>query len=118
MGKTSRAPISYTCSAIDSVIDAIKSVEKSSNLNGHITEEELKTALTDINSTVWNLDTALEDLRKSNAKLRDWGDQEASKVDDLVDEVNSLQDKIKELESRIEEQDGVIKDLEEENVNY
>lgn len=73
-----------TCPNIDKIKKDILDVEKLSNVrkrsyrvedideaNDQISE--LESILSDINSLVWNMDSALEDLRSDNSKLRDLG---------------------------------------------
>ena len=58
----------------------------------------------------------LEDLRTDNSRLRDWGEAEESKVDELENQVSDLESKIQDLENRISELEFENSDLENKNL--
>jgi len=93
-----REPVKDTCPLIDKCIKQIKSaVDKSIDVSY---SRDVDTMEAWIEDTVWLLDKiieAFEELRDSNAKLRDWGCNEASRVDELEEKVDELEEKVDEL---------------------
>ena len=66
----------------------------------------------------------LEELRDSNSKLREWGEKEAGRVDELEDEDGEYDKQITDLNSEIEdlkfdigELKAEIKDLQNANTH-
>lgn len=45
----------------------------------------------------------LEELRSDNSQLRDWGSEEASRVDELETEVETLMEEISDLTTQLRE---------------
>jgi uncharacterized small protein (DUF1192 family) len=43
----------------------------------------------------------MEDLRQANSDLRDWGNDEANKVDELEEEISELGFQIEELKEEL-----------------
>ena len=81
-----REPVKNTCPTIDeaiSYIDRIKNVTK------------------DIYYWCEQAETELENLRKANEALRDWGNEEAEKVDELENRVSDLEAEIEELKEEL-----------------
>jgi chromosome segregation ATPase len=78
-----REPIKHTCPDIDKVIKRISAACKDARHTIHDTEEDLRSKLDWIDSELNGLDSDLEDLRRSNSALRDWGTEEAERVDKL-----------------------------------
>ena len=70
-----REPVKHTCPDIDSVLSQI---------------EEAKSMMLDAISLLSRLDRELENLRSSNDLLRDWGANEADRVDELEEELRVL----------------------------
>lgn len=98
-----REPIKFTCPLIDKCIQQIKSViDKSIDVSY---SRDVDTMEEWIEDTVWLLDKimeAFEELRDSNDKLRDWGSNEANRVDELELKIVKLEEKIEELENELE----------------
>jgi len=83
-----KAPVKHTCPDIDKLIKLLEDFEKS--YKDH-EDSDLKYSIYNL---VWEVSNGLEDLRKSNSLLRDWGE-------DLCTEIDSLENYTSELESKI-----------------
>lgn len=98
-----REPVKDTCPLIDKCIQQIKSViDKSIDVSY---SRDVDTMEEWISDTVWLMDKiieTLEELRDSNSKLRDWGCNEADRVDELEEKIEKLENKIYELSSEVE----------------
>lgn len=67
-------PPPYQCSNIDKVIKGLRSAEKTASRNySHSEEDELRSALSDIEHDLWNLESEVEDIRKECERIREWG---------------------------------------------
>jgi len=94
--KHDREPIKHTCPDIDKYIKWIKfEIVKDRDLK-NMDEKELFDAASSMSSQLESCIDYLEELRKSNDTLRQWGITEA-------DEVDSLKNYIEELEQKLEE---------------
>ena len=69
-----RCPVQYTCPMIDEGINHLGYAEK-----------------------------AFEEVRTANGKLRDWGTEMASEVEDLRYKVDGLEEKVSDLENSVDE---------------
>mgnify|MGYP001241419595 FL=1 len=99
-----REPVKFTCPLIDKCIEQIKAVINNSVDVSY--SRDVDTMEEWISDTVWLMDKiieTLEELRDSNSKLRDWGSNEASRVDELELKIVKLEEKIEELENQIYE---------------
>lgn len=76
----SRAPVKNTCPDIDKVIDCV----------------------TGARDNLYGLERTMEQLRSDNSALRDWGNDEANRVDELESEQEELRNEIDELKREIE----------------
>lgn len=98
-----REPVKDTCPLIDKCIQQIKSaIDKSIDVSY---SRDVDTMEEWISDTVWLLDKiieAFEELRDSNSKLREWGCNEASRVDELEEKIEKLENKIYELSSEVD----------------
>ena len=93
--KHSREPIKHTCPDIDKYIKWIKfEIVKDRDLK-NMDEKELFDAASSMGSQLESCIDYLEELRKSNETLRNWGITEA-------DEVDSLQNYVEELEVKLQ----------------
>jgi len=90
--------IGQTCPKINEVISAIESVEWSEN------EWWTEKMLVEI----------MEEIRKANSDLRDWGNDMCRERDDLQDENDNLESRIKDLKSDIMDYKNEIHNLESE----
>jgi len=98
-----REPVKFTCPLVDKCIEQIKSViDKSVDVSY---SRDVDTMEEWISDAVWLMDKiieTLEELRDSNSKLRDWGSNEASCVDELELKIVKLENKIEALENELE----------------
>jgi len=88
--KHSREPIKHTCPDIDKYIKWIKfEIVKDRDLK-IMDEKELFDAASSMSSQLESCIDYLEELRKSNETLRNWGIEEATRVDDLEYELEEV----------------------------
>ncbi len=95
MGKHHREPIKHTCPDIDKLIKGQSEIMKRIRNYQKIDEiDDLKDIISDIENILWDFEDKLEELRRSNDTLRDWGISEAEEVDKLEDRVFTLQNEL------------------------
>lgn len=70
-----REPVRHTCPDVDAALDHVSSSTR---------------VLNDAEDSLRSIGRILEDLRKSNEKLREWGCEEADRVDELKQEIEDL----------------------------
>jgi len=93
--KHNREPIKHTCPDIDKYIKWIKmEVVRDRDLK-NMDEKELFDAASSMSNQLESCIDYLEELRKSNDTLRNWGISEAEEVDSLSNYVEELESKIK-----------------------
>ena len=86
-----REPIEHTCPDIDKLVKGIDEINKMLRGYKKLDEvDDLKDLISDIENTLWDFDTKLEELRRSNDTLRDWGISEAEQVDKLEEELSKV----------------------------
>lgn len=88
------APVKHTCPDIDAAIKRLKDAMRGCK---SIEDESLARDI------VWEIDyvmSDLEDLRKSNAALRDWGEDLEKQLEDKDNEIYELQQKIEEMSNQ------------------
>lgn len=84
MSKHNREPIKHTCPDIDKLIKGINEIQKLTKNYQKIDEvDDLKDILSDVENILWDFEDKLEELRRANDTLRDWGISEAEEVDKL-----------------------------------
>lgn len=87
------APVKHTCPDIDKALkwikDAIREAEQGQRLHDI---DDMRESLRWVVNQIEDIPSTLEDLRKANHLLREWGEG-------LEDEVNKLENKISDLES-------------------
>ena len=89
--KHDREPIAYTCPTIDKYIKSIKlEIFKDRELKS-MNESELFDAACSMRNELEMCIDYLEELRKSNDTLRQWGITEAEEVDSLQSYVEELE---------------------------
>lgn len=89
-----REPIKHTCPDIDQYIKWIKfEIVKDRDLK-NMDEKELFDVASSMSSQLESCIDYLEELRKSNDTLRQWGIEEARNVDDLEAMVYELESKV------------------------
>lgn len=118
-----REPIKHTCPNIDWTQDSVRNIL--TELRYIVTDTEpvyIERAMNNVESIVNDVVSKLEELRRSNDTLRQWGIDEASRADELeemLDDVESkysdecsenaaLKQKIKELENEVEELNNMV----------
>lgn len=70
-----REPVRHTCPDVDAALDHVSSSSR---------------VLSDVEDALRSIGRLLEDLRKSNEKLREWGCEEADRVDELKQDIEDL----------------------------
>ena len=124
----------YTCPLIDEVIAYLTelhsySLELISALEGEKLAEGARNVLedftTEINSTfkpdMWGealLTRKMEDIRKANSELREWGshhEKQCVELEDVSLEVDGLKDNIYDLECKVRDLENENYSLEQEN---
>ena len=94
MSKHNREPIKHTCPDIDKYIKWIKmEIVKDRDLK-NMDEKELFDVASSMSYKLEECIDHLEELRKSNDTLRQWGIEEARNVDDLEARVYELESKL------------------------
>lgn len=88
--------VAFTCPTIDSMIKSIKVAIK--NAEYGIQNEDL-TSFTDVISELEGLEDQLEDIRNANSLLRDWGEEQYNKVNNLESTIGTLEMEINELKN-------------------
>jgi septal ring factor EnvC (AmiA/AmiB activator) len=94
------APIKNTCPLIDKIINQVDDWYRSS-------EEIPKLGYADF-------EKSMEEIRSANSTLREWGNDECKRANDLEKELDSAKDEIEKLNDKIESLKSEIKDLEKE----
>ena len=98
-----RDPVRHTCPDVDSMLT---NVSKS--------KQDLECAL----SRIDGMDSELEKLRKSNEELREWGTEEAHRVDELEGELDGLRcdhcAELSDMRDRAERAEARVTELERE----
>lgn len=93
-GKHNREPIKHTCPDIDKYIKWIKfEIVKDRDLK-NMDEKELFDAASSMSSQLESCIDYLEELRKSNETLRNWGIEEATNVDDMEFELEQAKSQL------------------------
>lgn len=91
------APVKMTCPDIDKIIKSLRSALRTAehglkNFKGEDCGEYFKDIEYDLDGLEWEL----EDLRKSNASLREWGDDLENQLEIAANEINDLENKLEE----------------------
>lgn len=107
------APIGYTCHTIDDIIGRMESAKYEAEyiygnpeeviLNKELSEEIIKLLQEAIEK--------MEDIRIDNITLRDWGDEEYNRAENLEGEKYNLQKEKEDLLLEIEDLKQEIEDL-------
>lgn len=91
MASHMREPIKHTCPDIDKYIKAIKQVLYNDRQLKNLEPDELYNAASDMAYELESCIDYLEELRASNDELRQWGIEEADKVDELELKIEELE---------------------------
>ncbi len=86
-----REPIGHTCPDINRYVKDIKFALVKQRELKHLSTEELLSAAEGMSNELENCIDYLENLRKSNDTLRQWGIEEAKRVDELEYELENQQ---------------------------
>lgn len=65
--------VANTCPYIDKVIKGIVSAQRNLKVKGNYDESQLNGTINDAASNLWNLKDDMENLRKLNESIRNWG---------------------------------------------
>jgi len=99
-------PVGNTCPTIDKVIEAIREAYDAATNSLNDFDEpninDFQSAFMCIKNSLYQLDYLLEDIRNANHKLRDWGNDLESELDDVTRERDSLQNEVDQLELELE----------------
>lgn len=77
------APVKYTCTEIDKIIDYIKKAMKiAKDSSKEFPDADVN--FHDIYSYLDGCEDMLEELRKANASLRNWGDEKEKEIKELI----------------------------------
>jgi wobble nucleotide-excising tRNase len=109
----------YTCPIVDNAQKEINSVKDvvESDLDslGACALRDLEDSICTVKKTIHdeldNLVKALEDVRRCNIELRDWGQAWTGKAEDLEKESSNKDEEIQRLESKVEELEGLLEEL-------
>lgn len=94
MGKRDYAPIGFTCNSIDECQLTIQKQIKQLNTLDEIGEEPMRIVENVVSELESISKNELEQLRKDNEALREWGNELYKQVDDLTSELQDLKEKL------------------------
>lgn len=94
------APVKNTCPDIDKVINHLKAAIRAA-IDGRKAHPEADDYFWDILYNIEDLEGRMEDLRKDNAALRDWGHDLDKELEDAANQINDLENKIEDLKSEL-----------------
>lgn len=94
------APVPHTCPKIDDVIGIVTEIYR---VDEPITKGELQ-----------NIEKQMEDIRTANSKLREWGNEEYERAEELEKDRDYYQDLSEKYESEIADLKAEIDSLKEE----
>jgi chromosome segregation ATPase len=112
-------PVAYTCGDINELKNILTTISEEMNRVRAKLDDE-NTDLSDIlfhweNSLKRIRDFELEDLRKANGALRDWGSELYDEAETLEEERDELSKKCAKLESTIEDLNNELLEAQELN---
>ena len=88
------APVKITCPDIDKYIKYIKMVICKDRDLKNMNEQELYDTASAMNSELESCIDYLEELRKSNAALRDWGEGLDAELEEAASRIGELEEKL------------------------
>jgi len=105
-----KEPVRHTCPDINSAQDVLKTIVNNfSSLNENNDIFDILDIISDVSYDLNGLIDTFEELRNSNASLRDWGNE----IQNIAEQLFSQKDQeIEELYEQIESQKEEIRDLE------
>ena len=98
------SPVKNTCPIIDKVIDFIDS------LDFEMDDDMLEAFYQDCKYAKEHL----EEIRKMNSELREWGNEKHNLCDEYEDTISDLERKVRELESDLDDCQKEVSDLQKE----
>jgi len=109
------APVGYTCKTIDSVIGHLE--EAKSEAEYYLAEsenEDFRSSCAEIKVNLESAILAMEKIRSDNSELRDWGNSEFNRAEELEKERDDLLSEVEELKEQMKGMHDDIIDLEDE----
>jgi hypothetical protein len=94
MASHKREPVKHSCPEIDDYIKSIKRALTDESYLKRLEYDDLFQAASDMAYELYNCIDYLESVRRSNDSLRQWGIEEAEKVDELELQVEELSTKV------------------------
>ena len=113
MKKYNNAMLCHTCPMIDGIIKSINNAI-AALADENIDSDQYKEFVEEAIGELHGLETVLEDIRSANLSLRNWGSDEAKKVDELEKENESLTKQLNNRELEINDLEKSISNLENE----
>lgn len=95
--RTDNAPVSQTCPKIDDVLATVKEIYMTSS---EISKGELQ-----------SIEKTMEQIRSANLELRNWGNDQYDRAEELEKEMEYYKDLAESRESEIKELEKEIKEL-------
>jgi len=93
---TDNAPIKNTCPIINDVVRIFESFKSDIKITD---DDDLPDFIADCDNGL----SILEDIRTANQTLRDWGNEECTRANELEKDLDRLQSKYDELQMNFEE---------------
>jgi hypothetical protein len=92
MSEHPREPIPHTCPDIDKIVKLCKNIKSTGKLGRYeYTIEELTDIIDNMTSDADDIEDLVEKIRYSNDELRRWGNDEATRVDELELELEDIE---------------------------
>jgi hypothetical protein len=101
MSSHKREPVKHTCPDIDRYIGYIKMVTMRDRDLRNLNEEDLLETAMAMNAELQDCIEYFEELRSSNSSLREWGAEEAERVDILEGKIDDLEEQIGDLNKQL-----------------
>lgn len=98
------APVKNTCPDIDRVIKNLRQIQNAAKDGMKKFKNENDDAYELFKDCEWDIDDIigeLEDLRKSNSSLREWGESLTDELESSANYINELEQKIEKLENNL-----------------
>ncbi len=108
-----REPVGHTCPDVDGVISAVSRVSDMCDMENFASKEDAEDTLNRMIDALHCVRPAMERLRTNNSTLREWGNQEAGRVDELETELLHSESKLDSAKQRRDELLGEVSVLHE-----
>jgi predicted nuclease with TOPRIM domain len=95
------APVKQTCPDINKYIKYIKQAITEKRYLDRMNESDLLDAAETMSRELENCIDYLEELRKSNGALRDWGEGLEDELQNAATSISELEDKVEELKEEL-----------------